>query len=267
MNSARAFMKNDKSVRNKPSDRSKPCIVGIIPARFASTRFPGKMLYLLRGKPLLQHVWERACRAKSLDTVIIATDDMRIAEVAFDFGAEVALTKTTHASGADRIAEVAAKLKNATHVINIQGDEPTLPPPLIDRISRALCDQPDAHIVTAARPLDPSSENPEDPNLVKVAMTRTGRALYFSRAPIPYERDVKAAKRSAPYFVHLGIYGYQIHSLLAFVRLKQSPLEKTEKLEQLRALENGFSIHVLVTRHQSFGIDTPADADRFEAME
>ncbi len=250
----------------KPTARhhTTPHIVGIIPARFASTRFPGKMLHPLHGKPLLQHVWERASKAKLLDCVIIATDDMRIAEAAFNFGAEVALTKSTHPSGTDRIAEVASKLRGITHVINIQGDEPTLPSTLINRIARTLASDPTREIVTAARPLNPATENPADPNLVKVATSHTGRALYFSRAPIPCRRDKTPHAGPPDHLVHLGIYGYRIATLLALVRLKPSPLEKIEKLEQLRALEHGYPIQVLRTSHHSIGIDTPEDTAQFE---
>ncbi len=246
--------KNDKSASRKSGK-----VAGIIPARYASTRFPGKMLHQLAGKPLVQHAWERARRARLLDTVIIATDDMRIAEVAFDFGAEVALTREGHPSGSDRIAEVAARLDGTTHVINLQGDEPALPPQLIDRLARDLLDHPERQMNTAAR-LFQKHEDATSSDAVKVVVDRNGDALYFSRALIPHVRD----GGHAPSLLHLGIYGYRKEILLKLVSLRPSPLEKLEKLEQLRALENGIPIRVLKTAHRSSGIDTPADAKAFE---
>lgn len=244
----------------------KACIAGVIPARYGSTRFPGKMLHPIHGKPLIRHVWENACRAKALDCLIVATDDMRIAKVAFDFGAEVAWTKADHPSGTDRVAEVAARLRGVTHVVNIQGDEPSLPPALINRLAAALAADPKIEMVTAARPLDPVHEDPSDPNLVKVVVARDARALYFSRCPIPFVRDAAPAHASHQHLVHIGLYGYKIDTLLALVRRKPTSLEQAEKLEQLRALEHGIGIRVLRTSHKSAGIDTPEDARRYESQ-
>src|SRR5882724_13534557 len=203
---------------------------GIIPARWGSTRFQGKPLYLIAGKPLLRHVWERCQRTTKLDSVIIATDDMRIANAAFHWGAEIALTSPRHQSGTDRIAEVARKAKQFTFIINIQGDEPLVDPRLIDKIVEKLRSDRAVGIVTAAHPF----EHPEDalsPHQVKVVIDLAGNALYFSRAAIPYS--------SSGFLRHQGIYGFRRNTLLQFVKWKPTPLERAESLEQLRALENG----------------------------
>jgi 3-deoxy-manno-octulosonate cytidylyltransferase (CMP-KDO synthetase) len=232
--------------------------VGIIPARWSSTRFPGKPLYPIDGKPLLRRVWERCKRAKNLDSVIVATDDMRIAEAAFEWGADIALTSTKHCSGTDRIAEVARNAKQFAFVINIQGDEPLVEPRLIDKLVEKLRSDRAIQIVTAAHPL----EDPEDalsPHQVKVVVDIAGNALYFSRAPIPFpEKGHFLPLR------HQGIYGFRRNALLQFVRWKPSPLERAESLEQLRALENGVNVHVLITAKGFPGIDTPADAKALE---
>jgi 3-deoxy-manno-octulosonate cytidylyltransferase (CMP-KDO synthetase) len=234
--------------------------IGIIPARFASTRFPGKPLLLIAGKPLLRHVWERCRRARSLDSVIIATDDMRIAEAAFDWGAEVALTAAGHVSGTDRVAEVAAIAKKFDYIVNIQGDEPLTDPRLIDRLVNVLRKNRKIGIVTAAHPFTDQSEI-LSPHQVKVVVDRYGCALYFSRAPIPYLRNRETGYKTLR---HQGIYAFRRATLLQFVQWKPSPLERAEELEQLRALENGVTVHVLVTKEGSPGIDTPADAAALE---
>ena len=236
--------------------------VGIIPARWGSTRFPGKALHEIAGKPLLQHVWERCRRARKLDQLIIATDDFRIAKAAFDWGAEVAMTSANHASGTDRIAEVAAKLKQFAHVINIQGDEPLIDPKLVDRLVRSLQRDRKLEMITAAHPFAHPTEA-ESPHQVKVVLNQKGEALYFSRAPIPFSRDRSSALQ---YFRHQGIYGYTRKLLLRFVRWKTSPLERAEALEQLRALENGVKIQVVMTGSGSPGVDTLEDARRIERL-
>ena len=236
--------------------------LGIIPARWTSTRFPGKPLHPIAGKPLLQHVWEASRRAKTLDHLIIATDDFRIAEAAFAWGAEVAMTSANHLSGTDRIAEVAAKTKQFAHIVNIQGDEPLVEPKLIDRLVRALQRDRKLEMVTAAHPFADSREA-ESPHQVKVVLNRKGEALYFSRAAIPFARD---AGGPAPYFRHQGVYGYTRDLLLRFVRWKTSPLENAESLEQLRALENGVRIKVVMTGSGSPGVDTPEDARMIERL-
>jgi 3-deoxy-manno-octulosonate cytidylyltransferase (CMP-KDO synthetase) len=234
--------------------------VVIIPARWGSTRFPGKPLHQIAGKPLLRHVWERCQSARKIDSAIIATDDMRIAEAAFAWGAEVAVTSPKHQSGTDRIAEVAARGKNFLIIINVQGDEPLIQPQLIDRMVETLLKNREVGIVTAAHPF----ENPRDalsPHQVKVVVDRARNALYFSRAPIP------STKSSGPslFLRHQGIYGFRRTMLLQFVKWKPTPLEQAESLEQLRALENGVRVHVLVTKHGSPGVDTPADAEAVAA--
>ncbi len=235
-------------------------VTAIIPARWASTRFPGKPLVLLRGKPLVQHVWERARRAKSVGSVIVATDDMRIAEAAFGFGAEVALTSPKHPTGTDRLAEVAAKLPAARIVLNVQGDEPDIAPSTIDRLARELLDNPRLGMATAANPIVDLADA-RNPNVVKVVTDRDGRALYFSRSLIPHDRDGAGGVR---YLRHQGIYAYRRKVLLDFVRWKPTPLERAEKLEQLRALEHGVSIGVVVVRRASVGVDAPEDVARAE---
>jgi len=232
----------------------------IIPARWASTRFPGKPLVELRGKPLVQHVWERANRAKRVGRVIIATDDMRIAEAAFAFGAEVALTSPKHPTGTDRLAEVAGKLKSAAIILNVQGDEPDIAPSTIDRLVRALQDDPGLGMVTAANPVT-SLADVQNPHVVKVVTDLAGRALYFSRSVIPHDRD---GHRGIRYLRHQGIYGYRRKVLLAFVKWKPTPLEQAEKLEQLRALEHGIAIGVIVVRRGSVGVDVPGDVAKAE---
>jgi 3-deoxy-manno-octulosonate cytidylyltransferase (CMP-KDO synthetase) len=234
--------------------------VGIIPARWASTRFPGKPLHLIANKPLLQRVWERCRRAKKLETVIIATDDMRIAKAAFDWGAEVAMTSPKHQSGTDRIAEVVRKARQFDLIINIQGDEPLLEPALLDRFVDELRSNRKIDIVTAAHPFESATEA-SSPHQVKVIVGLDGNALYFSRYAIPFPRNRSA---SIKYLRHQGAYGFRRKALLDFVRWKPTPLERAESLEQLRALENGVKVHVLVTKHGSPGVDTPADAKALE---
>ena len=240
-------------------------VVGIIPARYASTRFPGKPLHLIAGKPLIQHVVERCQRAKSLSEVIIATDDERIADFARRI-CRVEMTRADHPSGSDRIAEVAGRLE-CDAVVNIQGDEPLIDPQVIDAVAHALNNN---EMSTAATGLRSIAEL-ESPNVVKVVVSASGRALYFSRRTIPYVRD--AASRSSaeqlaafPFLKHLGIYGYRRETLLRLVTFPVSPLEQAEKLEQLRALENGIQIAVVKVDYDSVGVDAPEDVGRVEKM-
>ena len=233
--------------------------LGIIPARWGSTRFPGKPLHPIAGKPLLQHVWERCRRARSLDQLIIATDDFRIAEAAFAWGAEVALTSKNHSSGTDRIAEVAAKARPFAHIVNIQGDEPMIDPKLINRLVRELQGDRKLEMITAAHPFADASDA-ASPHQVKVVLNRKSEALYFSRALIPFMRSSSVILR------HQGIYGYTRDLLLRFVRWKTSLLERAESLEQLRALENGVRIKVVITGSGSPGVDTPEDARMIERL-
>ena len=236
--------------------------VGIIPARWGSTRFPGKALHPIAGQPLLRRVWERCRRAKKLDQLIIATDDFRIAEAAFAWGAEVAMTSPKHASGTDRISEVAAKMAGFAHIINIQGDEPLIDPKLIDRLLRELQRDKKLEMITAAHAFE-DPRDAESPHQVKVVVNKTSDALYFSRAAIPFVRD---AQGTGEHLRHQGIYGYRRDLLLRFVRWKVSPLEEAEALEQLRALENGVRIRVVMTGSGSPGVDTPEDARMIERL-
>jgi len=240
-------------------------VVGIIPARYASTRFPGKPLALIAGKPLIQHVVERCMQAKSLAEVIVATDDERIRDTAAKF-CRVEMTAANHPSGSDRIAEAAARCQ-CDAVVNIQGDEPLMDPAVIDAVAGELVR---AEMSTAATLIRHGSEY-DNPNVVKVVVNTAGRALYFSRRTIPFLRE--AASRSVneqlaafPFMKHLGIYGYRRETLLNLVRLPVSPLEDAEKLEQLRALENGIPIAVVKVDYDSVGVDLPADVERVEAL-
>ena len=240
-------------------------IIGIVPARYASTRFPGKPLALIAGKPLIQHVIERCQKAKSLSEVIVATDDTRIWEVAQNF-CRVEMTRPEHPSGSDRIAEVAERC-GGDAVVNIQGDEPLIDPAVIDAVAQALAKN---EMSTAATPIKHISEL-DNPNVVKVVVNAAGHALYFSRRTIPYLRE--AASRPVPeqlaafpFLKHLGIYGYRRETLLQLVKFPVSPLEHAEKLEQLRALEHGIPIAVVTVDYDSVGVDVPEDVARVEKI-
>ena len=238
-----------------------PCAV-IIPARYASTRFPGKPLHLLAGKPLVQHVWERTRRCRLPDRVLVATDDDRIAAAARGFGADVVMTSPDHQSGTDRIAEAAATLPPDMDVINVQGDEPLIDPDLVDRIADFLASgDPAAGMVTAVHALHDAADA-ENPDIVKCVLTTSGRALYFSRSLIPHRRGRHPQQT---WWRHMGIYGYRRAFLEQFVQWPPSPLEVTESLEQLRALENGAAIHCLITSHDSPGVDTIQQAQAIES--
>jgi len=232
-------------------------IYAIIPARWASTRFPGKPLHEIAGKPLVQHVWEKCQAVPGLAGTVIATDDARIADAARAFGAEVSMTRDDHPSGTDRIAEAVAAFPEVTHVINVQGDEPMIDPALIGELARTLAARPDIAMITAANTISDEGDL-QDPNVVKTVLSQSGDALYFSRSVIPYRRNPVP---DLPHYRHKGIYGYTREFLLQFVRWAPSPLELAEGLEQLRALENGARIHVLLTDDTSIGVDVPAQAD------
>ena len=231
--------------------------VGVIPARYAASRFPGKPLARIAGKPLVQRVWEGTCTAKRLGRVLIATDDERIAAACRGFGAEVALTDARHPTGTDRIAEAAAALE-ADVVVNVQGDEPLIEGHVIDAAIAALEEDPEAAMSTIAHPADP--DGLDDPNRVKLVLDRRGRALYFSRSRIPYPREPGARTLQ-----HVGLYAYRRAFLLAFVGLPQTELERSEQLEQLRALEHGFPIRVaVIDGWRSVPVDIPDDVARVE---
>ena len=240
-------------------------IVGIIPARFASTRLPGKPLLADTGWPLIRHVVEQARSASALDRVIVATDDDRIAAAVRGFGGEVVLTRSDHPTGTDRVAEVVATLPDAEIVVNIQGDEPELSPDSINRVANLLIQDQAAPMATLATPIR-DRDVWLDPSCVKV-VAAAGRALYFSRASIPHHRDDEPdfTAESPAALLHLGIYAYRRTFLLNYGRLPPSPLEEAEKLEQLRVLEAGLPIALGVVAERSVGIDTPDDYRRFVA--
>ncbi|NIA06343.1 MAG: 3-deoxy-manno-octulosonate cytidylyltransferase [Actinobacteria bacterium] len=233
-------------------------IMAVIPARYGSTRFPGKALAKATGKYLIQHVYERVCACRRIEQVIIATDDERISSAASEFSAPCVMTSPDHPSGTDRIAEVAASL-SARIIINVQGDEPDVAPDALDALIHRLQADPRLKMATLARPFT-ADEDPADPNLVKVVLDDQGYALYFSRSLIPHYRDHSAGFTDpGQYLLHLGIYGYRRDFLLAFAAMEPSPLEKLEQLEQLRALQAGVRIAVDVVSYYGQGIDTPEE--------
>ncbi len=236
-------------------------VVAVIPARWASTRFPGKPLATLAGEPMIVHVVRRASEARTVGHVIVATDDQRIAEAAAAAGAEAVMTGECP-SGTDRVAAAVAGRSEWEIVINVQGDEPLLAGDNIDVLVEGLLADADAPVSTLCRPLE--AERAEDPNAVKVVRDLRGRALYFSRSPIPYPRHREMAWRL--WRLHLGIYGFRRQALERFVALPPSELEQAEGLEQLRALENGIPILVLDAPHPAFGVDTPEDLQRVEKI-
>jgi 3-deoxy-manno-octulosonate cytidylyltransferase (CMP-KDO synthetase) len=235
--------------------------VGLIPARFAATRFPGKPLAMIAGKSMIQRVYEGARAAKSLRSVIVATDDERIADACRAFGAEVAMTRSDHASGSDRIGEVAARLSDEI-VVNIQGDEPLMEGYVVDAAVEALREEADVPIATVVHPLDPADR--DDPNRVKVVLDQRGRALYFSRSAIPYPRDPAVR---APLWQHVGLYAYRRDFLLRFIKMAPTLAERSECLEQLRALENGHGIRCAIIEGgwRSVAVDVPGDVALVEA--
>jgi 3-deoxy-manno-octulosonate cytidylyltransferase (CMP-KDO synthetase) len=240
-------------------------IIGVIPARYGSTRFPGKPLALIAGKPLIQHVVEHCQQARSLSEVIVATDDTRIWEIAQNF-CRAEMTSPDHPSGTDRLAEIVQRCP-CDAAVNIQGDEPLIDPEVIDAVAGALAD---AEMSTAATLIREETEY-GDANVVKVVVNTAGRALYFSRRTIPYVRDAASASIAGqlaafPFLKHIGIYGYRREALLRLVGYPVSALERAEKLEQLRALENGMSMAVVRVDYDSVGVDVPADVARVEKI-
>jgi 3-deoxy-manno-octulosonate cytidylyltransferase (CMP-KDO synthetase) len=239
--------------------------VGAIPARYGSTRLPGKPLLPIAGRPMIEHVYARVARAKGLARVVVLTDDERIARAVASFGGECEMTPADCASGTDRIAWAARGWNAATvaAVINIQGDEPLIDPDEVTKIAAHLAAYPGDPVVTLATPATP--EEMANPNAVKVVLGRDGAALYFSRSPIPYPRGENGHDRAVP-LKHLGIYGYQRAALLRLAGLAPTPLELSESLEQLRALENGIPIRVLIAARGAVGVDTAEDLERVEQM-
>jgi len=232
-------------------------VVALIPARFASTRFPGKPLADIDGRPMIEHVYRRAESAASVSEVIVVTDDLRIATRVSDFGGRVRLTKPTHQSGTDRLAEVVAKI-DCDIAVNVQGDEPLIDPRAIDQAIAPLLDDPTVQMTTLYRRITQPSEL-ADPNVVKVVVDRGGYALYFSRAPIPYIRDPRGGW--PPLYRHIGLYAYRRSVLLVLAGLDPTPLERAEHLEQLRALEHGIRIKAVETPYDSLSVDTPDDLE------
>ncbi len=238
--------------------------MGVIPARFSSSRFPGKVLSPISSKTMLQHVYERASQARYLTSTIIATDDERVYSVARNFGARVVMTRADHPSGTDRVAE-AASAESAEIVVNIQGDEPLIDPAAIDMAILPLVHDPEVRMATLKKRI----ENPReinDPNVVKVVTDRAGDAIYFSRCPIPYFRQDLEGSPGAAYFKHIGLYVYRRNLLLGYSALPVGRLEQAERLEQLRAIENGFRIRVVETDYESVGVDTPEDLKRVSRL-
>ncbi len=235
-------------------------VLAVIPARYGSTRLPGKVLADVAGKPLVWHVHHRASRASLVDEAVVATDDQRVVEALRPYGVPVMLTRADHATGTDRLAEVAGRCPSDI-VVNVQGDEPLIEPDTIDGAVRPLLADPGLPMATVRHRIrDP--ERVTDPNCVKVVCDAAGRALYFSRSPIPHVRDAAPTTAvAATYWQHVGLYAYRREFLLHFAALPQTELEKAEKLEQLRALEHGFAIGVVETEYESLGVDTPADLD------
>ena len=237
-------------------------VLGVIPARFDSSRFPGKALARIGPKTMLQHVFERALLSKYLTCITIATDDERIAAEARHFGAPVRMTRPDHLSGTDRVAEAAAA-DNAELIVNIQGDEPLIDPAAIDAAVLPLAGDPEIPMGTLKKLIEDPHEL-DDPNVVKVVTDACGNALYFSRSRIPFARDHAAS--APPAFKHIGLYVYRREFLLGYSDLPVGPLERTERLEQLRALENGYPIRVVETEYESIGVDTPADLEKVKRL-
>jgi 3-deoxy-manno-octulosonate cytidylyltransferase (CMP-KDO synthetase) len=242
---------------------SDPKVIVVIPSRYASTRLPGKPLVQLAGKPMVQHVYERAKRAQTVHRVLVATDDQRIMDAVAAFGGEVRMTRCDHRTGTERIAEVAVH-EDGDVFVNVQGDEPLIDPVAIDTAVGALLEEPQAQISTVATPIRHAGDI-MDPNVVKTVLDFDGNALYFSRAPIPWIRDTQQ-KVHVNYWKHLGLYVFQREALLEFPTLPQGALEKIEQLEQLRWLENGWKIRVAEVAHDAVSVDVPEDLTRVEKL-
>ena len=237
-------------------------VICVIPARYGSSRFPGKPLASETGQPLIRHVYEAAARARQVDAVVVATDDQRIRRAVEAFGGRAVMTLAQHPCGTNRVAEAARALPEAEIIINLQGDEPDLDASLLDCLVDVMQADGGIEAATVAGPLAPDEAS--DPNSVKVALAASGDALYFSRAPIPWARDGEASRR-APMLKHFGIYAYRAAALQAYAAMPQTALELTEKLEQLRWLENGRRMRVMVTDRRPLGVDTPASYAAFVA--
>ncbi len=242
---------------------SDPKVIVVIPSRYASTRLPGKPLVPLAGKPMVQHVYERAKQAQTVHRVIVATDDQRIVDAVNAFGGEARMTRSDHRTGTERIAEVAVH-EEGDVFINVQGDEPLIDPVAIDTAVGALLEEPQAQIATVVTPIRHAGDI-MDPNVVKTVLDFDDNALYFSRAPIPWIRDTQQ-KLHVKYWKHLGLYVFQREALLEYTTLPQGELEKIEQLEQLRWLENGWKIRVAEVAHDAVSVDVPEDVARVEKL-
>jgi 3-deoxy-manno-octulosonate cytidylyltransferase (CMP-KDO synthetase) len=242
---------------------SDPKVVVVIPSRFGSTRLPGKPLVTLAGKPMVQHVYERAKRAQTVHKVLVATDDQRILDAVQGFGGEARMTRSDHRTGTERIAEVAAH-EEGDVFLNVQGDEPLIDPVSIDTAVAALLEEPPAQIATVATPIRHANDI-MDPNVVKAVLDFDENALYFSRAPVPWVRDTQQ-KIHVKYWKHLGLYAFQRDALLEYPTLPQGELEKIEQLEQLRWLENGWRIRVAEVTRDAVSVDVPEDISRVEKL-
>ena len=242
---------------------NKPHVVIVIPARFGSTRLPGKPLVLLAGKPMIQHVYERARMAGQADRVIVATDDERIVKAVETFGGAARMTRPDHRTGTERVAEVAAHEAGDVFV-NVQGDEPLLDPVAVDTAVTALLEEPVAAIATVATPIKTPADI-MDPNVVKTVLDFDSNGIYFSRAPIPWVRDT-GSKIQVRHLKHLGLYVFQRAALLEYPTLPQGELERIEQLEQLRWLENGWKIRVAEVEHDAVSVDVPEDVARVEKL-
>jgi 3-deoxy-manno-octulosonate cytidylyltransferase (CMP-KDO synthetase) len=243
---------------------AKPEVIAIIPARFASNRFPGKPLAFIQGKPMIQHVVERSWKASILSRVVVATDDQRIALCVTGFGGEVVMTRPDHVSGSDRLAEAARVLAvpETAIIVNIQGDQPLFPPEVVGEVVHPLLDDPTVPMSTLIYKIV-RQEEIDDPNHVKTVFDKHFNALYFSRASIPFQRNPEELRRPT-YYKHLGFYAYRQDFLQTFVSLPEGEWERFEKLEQLRALEYGYRIRVALTAYDSIEVDTPEDLVRVE---
>ncbi len=240
-------------------------VIGVIPSRYGSTRLPAKSLALINGKPLVQHVYERAKQARMLDEVIVATDDERILRAVVAFGGKAIITGLHHHSGTERVAEV-ARQSDAQVILNIQGDEPLIHPEHIDQVASFLLSHQAVPMATVMTRLT-NHADVTNPNVVKVVVDQDGYALYFSRASIPFDRQGAGSReQGAGYWKHIGLYGYQRYFLLQLPHLSPTPLEQAEQLEQLRALEHGHKIKVLETAHDTIGVDTADDLKRVEEV-
>ena len=238
-------------------------VIGVIPARYSSVRFEGKVLADINGKPMIQHVWERAKQSLLLDDLIIACDDDRVAEAAAGFGAKTVLTSTGHASGTDRIIEVVNPL-DVKVIINIQGDEPLIHPSMIDTVAQALLDAKFLSVATLMKKIEDEQEK-NDPHVVKVVVDKDNFALYFSRSLIPYHAENSKAD-PVTYYKHIGLYGYTKDFLFTYKNLPVSSLESIECLEQLRVLQNGYRIKVLETKYDTVGVDTMEDLEKVKRI-